>query len=288
MLDADTSGCIDLKQLRETLGQCKSRGDCAVAVVGIAGATETGGVDPLRAMAEMCASFGVHFHVDAAWGGPVLFSKKYLKKLDGIDCADTVTIDGHKQLYLPMGLGMVMMQDPQLAKSIEKTANYIIRADSPDLGRRTLEGSRPAMAIFLHGALHIIGSRGYEYLIEHGIENCYHLAERVRERSDFELLCEPVLNIIVFRYMPAGLVAKCERGALVAEDNEEINRVNRLIQDVQKAGGWGFVSRTTLGNTKYGTATAIVCLRAVLANPLTTTTDIDAVLNEIAELGRRV
>ena len=90
--------------------------------------------------------FGVHFHVDAAWGGPMLFSK-HRGRLAGIERADSVTIDGHKQLYVPLGIGLVLFRDPDTARSIEQQARYTIRAGSGDLGRRSIEGSRPAMAL---------------------------------------------------------------------------------------------------------------------------------------------
>ena len=83
------------------------RETAVLAVVGLAGATETGTVDPLMEMARICADHQVHFHVDAAWGGPTLLSARYRHLLEGIALADSVTIDGHKQFYMPMTCGMV-------------------------------------------------------------------------------------------------------------------------------------------------------------------------------------
>ena len=75
-----------------------------MAICGVAGTTETGNVDPLDAMADIAREFGAHFHVDAAWGGPTLFSRTYKHLLRGIEKADSVTFDAHKQLYVPMGV----------------------------------------------------------------------------------------------------------------------------------------------------------------------------------------
>ncbi len=76
-----------------------------LALVGIAGTTETGHIDPLEDLADFAAEIGCHFHVDAAWGGPTLFSSTHRRLLKGIERADSVTIDAHKQLYVPMARG---------------------------------------------------------------------------------------------------------------------------------------------------------------------------------------
>ena len=132
-----------------------------LAVVGIAGTTETGTVDPLTEMAEICGRHRIHFHVDGAWGGPTLMSQKYKHLLSGIQYADSVTIDGHKQLYMPMTCGMVYFKDPYALDNIAYHSNYIIRAGSVDLGIRTLSGSREANSMILSSALDIMGAEGY-------------------------------------------------------------------------------------------------------------------------------
>jgi glutamate decarboxylase len=83
-----------------------------IAIVGVAGTTDSGNIDSLLDIADIAQAANVHFHVDAAWGGPLVFSEQHGQKLVGIERADSVTIDGHKQLYLPMGIGMVFMREP--------------------------------------------------------------------------------------------------------------------------------------------------------------------------------
>lgn len=285
---ATEDGSIDLSLLEQTLRRCASEGELVLALVGVAGTTETGAVDPLSAMADLAMAHGCHFHVDAAWGGPVLFSEKYRSRLDGISRADSVTIDGHKQLYLPMGIGMVVFRDPDMARSIEAVANYIIRSGSADLGRRTLEGSRPAMATFLHGALHIIGRTGYRSLIDDGIEKAEFFARSIEARPELELLAEPQLNIVVYRFVSAPLRAAVRSGTLDAAANETLDDLNRRLQDTQRERGTSFVSRTTLSHTRYRSISPVVSLRAVLANPLTTREDILAMLDEQIAIGERL
>ena len=96
-----------------------------IAVIGIAGATETGSVDPLAQLGEIARTEQCHYHVDAAWGGPTLFSENYADRLHGIEQADSVTIDAHKQMYTPLSCGMVLFKNPYTTQSIEHHAEYI-------------------------------------------------------------------------------------------------------------------------------------------------------------------
>lgn len=283
-LPAQSDGRISIARLRERLEQARRDKECVISIVAIAGTTETGAVDPLDEMADLAAAYGVRLHVDAAWGGPVLFSRQHTGLLRGIERADSVTIDGHKQLYTPMGIGLLILRDPHCARAIEKTANYIVRTGSPDLGRRALEGSRPAMAIFLHGGLHVIGKNGYERLIEDGIAKCRFFAEAIASRPEFELLSDPQLNILVYRYLPAAFREGAREGRLGPRENLAINEVNARLQFEQLLSGSSFISRTTLTHTRWGEE-PIVSLRAVLANPLTTHDDLHDVLDEQAKLG---
>eukprot|EP00434_Breviolum_minutum_P027014 symbB.v1.2.023886.t1/scaffold2222.1/size85392/2 len=171
-----------------------------IAIVGIAGATETGSVDDLNALADLAASLDAHFHVDAAWGfGLALTSTA----LHGIERADTVTVDGHKLLYTPMGCGTLLIRDPCDPHRISKSARYIIREDSFDQGRFTMEGSRPAMAIYLHMNLRCLSRTGLASRILRGCALAQRLAEMLRSSKSFELITEPPSsNILLYRYIP--------------------------------------------------------------------------------------
>lgn len=285
---ADTRNRIELGALRERLDACRERRQKVIALVGIAGSTETGSVDPLPEMAAIAREHGIHFHVDAAWGGPTLFSRRHAGKLAGIELADSVTVDGHKQLYLPMGIGLLLFKNPKAAKAIEKHARYTIRAGSGDLGKRSLEGSRPAMVLYLHAGLNLIGREGYEALIDSGIHRARFLAEAVRRRPEFELLAEPELNLVVYRYVPEAFREAVRKGRLAAGDNAVINEVNEALQRFEGRAGQSFVSRTALETTRYGRDLPIVALRAVLANPLTSDADLEAVLDEQVERGGEI
>lgn len=285
-IPARADGTIDMEMLHRRIDDSWKRKECVLALIGIAGTTETGSVDPLHELADTSEACGAHFHVDAAWGGPVLFSRKYRPVLSGMERADSVTMDGHKQLYLPMGIGTVLFRDPQLAAVIERSAQYALRAGSVDLGSRAFEGSRPAKALQLHAAINIFGRSGYEQLIDIGVNKARQLAVWLKERMEFELLGEPHLNIIVYRFIPHRYRHAVRTGAELDESAiMEINQVNQLIQVRQFGEGSTFASRTSLSHTKYGPGIPIVCLRLVLANPLTWREHLEAILADQLRLG---
>ena len=280
LVDTDAQNRVDMSCLRTECRRLQQDNLRPLALVGIAGTTETGNVDPLEQMAELAEEIGCHFHVDAAWGGPTLFSASHAHLLAGIERADSVTIDAHKQLYVPMGAGMTVFKDPTALSAIEHHANYILRHGSKDLGSHTLEGSRPGKALMLHAGLSIIGRKGYELLIDLGIERAKSFAEMIRLHPEFELTSAPELNILTYRYCPAE-VQKSLINASV-EQSESVNllldQINQLLQKDQREAGKTFVSRTRLLVPSY--ARQITVLRVVLANPLTTDDILESVLAE--------
>jgi glutamate decarboxylase len=280
----DENNRIDLKVLRQECRRLQDENIRPFALIGIGGTTETGNIDPLEAMADLAQELDCHFHVDAAWGGPTLFSDRNRQLLAGIERADSVTIDAHKQLYVPMGAGMVVFKDPTAVSAIEHHAAYILRHGSKDLGSHTLEGSRPGMAMLVHAGLSIIGRKGYELLIDMGLERARTFATMIRQHPDFELTSEPELNILTYRYCPRAV-----QQALAEATQEEVARINaildqicQLLQKLQREAGKTFVSRTRLRMTSYGEE--ITVLRSVLANPLTTDDILASVLTEQCEI----
>ncbi len=257
-----------------------ARGHRVVAIVGVAGTTETGRVDPLDALADLAAEYDAHFHVDAAWGGPTLFSHRYCERLAGIARADSVTLDAHKQLYVPLGCGIALFRDPQALNAIEHHAAYVIRTGSRDLGSRTLEGSRAGMALLVHSGLRVFGRQGYALLIERGIELARDFAARIEAAPDFELVTAPELNILTYRYAPSWWQAAWRAADADgrARLDAGLNEVTVALQRRQRAHGRSFVSRTTLRFDER--AGPVTVFRVVLANPLTTLTILDAILDE--------
>ncbi len=277
--DAHNRICID--ELQQTLQDLTRRKIKPFAIVGIAGTTETGNIDPLEELAQLSQQYQCHFHVDAAWGGATLLSQNQRHLLHGIDLADSVTIDAHKQLYIPMGAGMVLFKDPNAMKCIEHHAQYILRKGSKDLGSHTLEGSRSGMAMLVYSSLHIISRPGYELLIDQSIEKAHYFAGLIRQQMDFELVSEPELCLLTYRYLPERALQALRQATPTQRTslNNKVNQLTQFIQKKQRERGKTFVSRTLLNPLRWHHDDVSV-FRVVLANPLTSSALLQAVLDE--------
>ena len=286
-VDVDSDHRLDINCLVKTINDIKKNpGVKIIAVVGIAGATETGAIDPLRKIGEICARENIFYHVDAAWGGPTLLSEKHKHLLDGIELADAVTIDGHKQFYMPMGCGMIYFKDPYIMDNVAYHANYVNRRGSVDLGIKSLAGSREANSLVLDSALKIMGRKGYALLIDHGLITAREFAEEIDKRRLFEVVTRPQLNILTYRICPPHLkqVIMHGREEERTRATAELNEINQTVQRIQREAGKSFVSRTTLMRRHY--ERGIVVLRCVIMNPMTNMTILNEILDEQEEIYR--
>lgn len=272
---------IDMDALREAIEQFKQAGQPIICIVAIAGTTDYGSVDDLRAICELAHDVEAHVHVDAAWGGGLILSECNRSLLDGIELADTVTIDGHKQLMLPLGCGLLFFRDPTFSQATVHHAPYAVRATSYDQGRFTLEGSRPVNALYLHAALHIIGKQGYDDLFTESLGRASYMAQAIDARAEFELIAPPSMNILAYRYIPQAYRGK----PLDEQDNNHISQFNIALQKAQRQKGDSFVSRTFRPIRRYQNQ-SLALLRAVLLNPLTKHDDIDFLLNDQIQIAR--
>lgn len=278
---------VDVSKMRDLANQLAADNIKVMAIVGVAGTTETGNIDPLNELADLAGELNCHFHVDAAWGGASLLSEKYRHLLAGIERADSVTIDAHKQMYVPMGAGMVIFKDPTFANAIKHHAEYILRKGSKDLGSQTLEGSRPGMAMLVHACLKVIGRDGYEILINNSLEKARYFADLINQHQEFELVSKPELCLLTYRYVPQTVqIAMANARAnndvdKLKEFHALLDGLTKFVQKRQREQGTSFVSRTRINpeNAQMMDIKAVV-FRVVLANPLTTPEILQQVLAE--------
>lgn len=260
----DHSGSVDILELQRVLSEVTRAGAKVLAIVGIAGSTETGSVDSLDALATLAKQYGAHFHVDAAWGGPYIFSDIYRSKFSGIEHADSVTVCGHKQFYLPIGVSFCLFRDHKFAQVSENNTAYQCRKDGFDLGRYTIEGSRPAFSLLMHALFKIWGKSGIEAVVDHNLSMARTFAEIVKQRPRFELFEEPSMNIVTYRCV----LDECyEKNPSKRAQLEEY--INSTIQKFQFLAGDHFVSLTELNHSsssKQDTPERTTVFRAVFCN----------------------
>ncbi len=289
---------IDIHQLQRAVAKIRKEDKIAgkptkfVAVIGIAGTTETGNIDDLDSLAQIAHELGAHFHVDAAWGGGALLMDGAREMMRGIEKADSVTIDGHKLLYVPNSLGICVFKNVDDSKFLYHTSNYIIRKGSVDQGRFTIEGSRPFACLKPWAAIKIFGKTGYKFLFDHARDLQNTFVELIEREPLFELMNQPELFIINYRFIPEELSSQLN--ALMKnprKNSERITAINSLINDLNiemhktiRDHDMSFVSRTQIESTKYAPR-KIVVLRAITINPNTERDMLKQILKEHRSMG---
>ena len=286
-----------VKSLKKLKGKERTK---IIAVVGIAGTTETGNIDPLDDVGDLAREAGAFYHVDACWGGSALLLDEYRPLLKGMEKADSVSIDAHKLLYCPMSMGIVVFKSEKDLHAIKQTSQYVIRRNSVDMGRFTIEGSRPFSSLKAWASLKIIGRDGYRLLFKSAQESTKAFQQALEACRHFEILNRPELFILIYRFVPpkareqiraweaarksARNASKAKRlDGRIRKINHLINALNIKLHKALRQDDTTFVSRTMLESTPYRPQN-IVVLRAVLINPLTET----PVLREIAETQTRL
>jgi glutamate/tyrosine decarboxylase-like PLP-dependent enzyme len=252
---------IDL--LRQKIDADRSEGLRPFCVVGSAGTVNTGVVDPLAEIADVAAEFDLWFHVDGAYGAPGSLDQRKKHLFAGLERADSVSLDPHKWLYVPVDAGCLLFRDADAARAAFSTeaADYIKTHGYTDeeafaFWDYGVELSRRFRALKVWMTLQYYGSRRIAEAISEDIALAAYLGEIVSQADDFELLAPVELSICCFRYVP-------DRGMSEAE----LDRLNERIMEMVQKGGRAYLSNATV-NGKFA-------LRACVTNFRTTKSDIE-------------
>lgn len=240
-------------------------------VVATAGSTDFGSIDPLRDLAALVHAHGGWLHVDAAYGGGLLFSDAHRHLVDGIELADTVSLDLHKLGWQPAAAGVLLTRDPALFGPLARRAAYLNPLDDEDEGYtsllgRSLRTTRRADVLKIAVTLRAFGRQGLGEMVDHCLALAQYAAGAVKARPELELLCDPVLSTVVFRY-----VGPDDAQPATCEQNGQLRR-NLLAS-----------GRAVVGRTEHE---GLVRLKLTLLNPAATEADVDRVLDLVVETGR--
>ena len=217
-----------------------ARGLTPLAAVASAGATNTGAVDPLTELARVARARGVWLHVDAAYGGFATITERGHSALDGIELADSVTLDPHKWLYQSIECGGLLVREPgALRAAFEVVPPYLRDTSVADgevnLGDRGIQLSRTSRAFKVWLAIQTLGLSAFRAAVDRSLDHAEHAARRVQRSPHFELSAPASLGIVCFtRVFPGGL------------SDEETVRLNVQLAADLEASGLGFISSTTL------------------------------------------
>jgi len=191
---------IDLHQLEEQIQKDIKDGYKPICLVGTAGTSATGAVDPLQSLAKMAKDYDLWFHVDAAAGGVFANLPETRQHFQGINLADSVTLDPCKWLFVPFGIGCLLIKNgSELLKSFQASSHYWEDLSEPDLFQMGLPGTRQWRSLGLWMAFKYLGCHGYHQLLSNTLSVANYLAETVKSHPDLELLQEPTLPVCCFR-----------------------------------------------------------------------------------------
>jgi aromatic-L-amino-acid decarboxylase len=267
---------MDVDALSEAIRRDRKAGHTPFAVVATVGTTSVTAVDPVPAVAGICAEEKLWLHVDAAYGGAAALAPELRPLLRGIERADSIAFDPHKWLYTPQSSACLLVRDPRnLLRSYSIDAAYV-RDDASLSGRGTNIGelgpqwSRAFLALKVWLSLAAHGTEAYGRRIAHDVELARYLDRRVREHPDLEPMCPVTLSIACFRYAPAA----------AGLDPAALDALNERLMVAIRRDGRAFPSNAELGG-RY-------CLRACLVNHRTEARDVDALVDATVELGARM
>ncbi|MFJ9536356.1 lysine decarboxylase DesA [Streptomyces sp. NPDC101225] len=254
--------------LAHELERCRKDGLIPMAVVATAGTTDFGSIDPLPEIAGLCAQYGAWLHVDAAYGCGLLASLKYRDRVDGIERADSVTVDYHKSFFQPVSSSAVLVRDASTLRHATYHAEYLnprrmVTERIPNQVDKSLQTTRRFDALKLWMTLRTMGADGIGELFDQVCDLACEGWRLLAADPRFDVVVRPALSTLVFRYIPADVTGPAE-----------IDRANLYARKALFASGDAVVAGTTVGGRHY--------LKFTLLNPETTTGDIAAVLDLIA------
>jgi len=273
-VDADLRMRVD--DLQAQIAADLAAGHRPFAVAASAGTVNTGAIDPLTDIAEVCRRDGLWFHVDGAYGAPAILTRQYRDALTPMALADSVALDPHKWLSIPVEAGLVLVKDAQAMRDTFSLVPPYLRTDGnlagvgglPWFSEYGLQQTRGFRGLKIWMALKHYGSSGYARMIEEQIALARYLHDRVTATPDLEAVAAPGLSIVCFRYAPPAV-----RG-----NSEKLDSVNKLLLERIQLSGEAFLSSTVVRGA--------FVLRACIVNYLTRRSDLDFLLELVLREGR--
>jgi L-2,4-diaminobutyrate decarboxylase len=269
-IDVDDQFRMKSSSLRSSLEALKTQGLLPMAIVATAGTTDFGSIDPLPEVAAVASEANAWLHVDAAYGGALLFSAQHRSRLAGIETAHSVAIDFHKLFWQPIPCSAFLVRDAHHFDTIRLYADYLNpelheEEGIPNLVTTSLLTSRRFDALKLWISFQSLGREKLAAMIDRTMALANHAAIVVRAFRDLELVCEPQLSTVVFRYISSGREL-------------DADRINREIPLKLFDRGVAVIGRTRVR--------CLHCLKLTCMNPATTEAEMERLIELIRSQGR--
>ena len=269
-IDVDDQFRMKLSSLRSNLEVLKTQGLLPMAIVATAGTTDFGSIDPLPEIAAVACEANAWLHVDAAYGGALLFSAQHRSRLAGIEDADSTAVDFHKLFWQPIPCSAFLVRDARHFDTMRLYADYLnpeihVEEGIPNLVTTSLLTSRRFDALKLWISFQTLGREKLAAMIDRTMALANHAATVIRNSRDLELVCEPQLSTVVFRYIPSR-----------PESNAD--RINREIPQRLFDRGVAVIGRTRVQSRH--------CLKLTCMNSAMTVADVERLIELIRFQGR--
>jgi glutamate/tyrosine decarboxylase-like PLP-dependent enzyme len=262
---------MDLPALEKAIAADRQAGVRPACVIATAGSTNTGSVDDLNAIADLCRREGIWMHVDGCIGALIAIAPGNAHLVSGMERADSLALDLHKWLHAPFDVGCVLIRDRAVhLGTFAERAEYLQGAPrgvaaGEFLHDYTLETTRGFRALKVWMMLKHHGALRFGQLIDQNIEQARYLTALVEADPSLELMAPTATSVVCFRFDPGGL------------DEDELRALNtELLLRLQES-GLAVPSETTLRG-RY-------CLRAAFCNHRTRHADVDALAAAVTRLG---
>ncbi len=240
------NGKMNVSALVEIVSNLRDKGLYPFSLVGTAGTTDMGAIDDLHALADVAQAHQLWFHVDAAYGGALILSR-YRERLSGLERADSLSVDFHKLFYQPISCGALLLKEKRHCHYLQHHADYLNRADDPlpNLVDKSISTSKRFDALKLWMSLKNVGEETFGAMFDHLIEQTQDVAEMILKSSQFELVREPQLSTVLFRYR--------------YHENEQQDQFNQNLRVTLLRSGEAILGETRIDNK--------VTLKLTLLNP---------------------
>ena len=270
----DARFAMDVRALREAIAADRRAGDLPFCVAASAGTVGTGAIDPLAALADLCAEEGLWLHVDGAYGGLGVLAKDQTARYDGMARADSLALDPHKWLSVPAECGCVLVRDGALLRDAFSLIPPYLRTEEgkgfgglPWFSEYGVQQTRGFRALKLWMVLQHLGRRGVTALVERHLALAQRLAERIDAAPDLERMAPVGLSIVCFRYAPPS-----RRG-----DAAGLDALNKRLMERVQAEGAAFLTNTAIDGR--------FALRACILHYATTEDDLAALVDVVRKTG---
>ena len=246
----DSGGRMNPESLLEEINRATSNDRVPFCIIATSGTTVRGAFDPLREIAQIAHDNDIWLHVDAAWGGSCLFSRRHRGLMDGVELADSICWDAHKMMGLPLICSVFLTKNKSVLRSVcahGDSAHYLFHDDTKDvdLGRYSLQCGRRNDSLKLWVAWREIGDSGWAKMVEKYCDLSGYLEDLVNNSKYLSMMSERDWSNVCFRY---------------EVDGHDLNELNIEIRNRMMREGINLVSRSNIGDD--------VIIRAVVANPL--------------------